>query len=297
MKNPAHSKKWRLIDVLKEAIAFLRTKGVENPRLHAEQLLSHALKVSRIDLYLRFEQPLGQEERNTFKALLRRRAVHEPLQYIVGEAEFMSLPFKLTPSVMIPRPETEVLVEKAIEEITKAFGAEKEVTCLDIGTGCGNVAISLAHDLNPLRVWAVDVDEESLAVARENAELNGVNDVVHFLKLDAAREDFTQQLDRRFDVVVSNPPYVSEAEYSQLPEEIRRFEPKLALDGGVDGLRFYRTLGNSIPAVLKDSGLVLMEIGADQAEGVMKIFTKIFSWKTQIFRDLAGRDRVLFLSR
>lgn len=282
---------------MKEATAFLRMKGIENSRLNAEQLLSHALKVSRIDLYLRFEQPLGQEERNTFKALLRRRAVHEPLQHIIGEIEFMSLPFKVTPSVMIPRPETEVLVEKATEEITKVFGAEKEVTCLDIGTGCGNVAISLAHDLKQLRVWAVDVDEASLAVARRNAELNGVNNVVHFLKQDATRGDFAQQLDRRFDVVVSNPPYVSESEYCKLPEEIRQFEPKHALDGGVDGLRFYRTLGHSVHAILKDSGLVLMEIGADQAEGVTEIFSKIFSWKTQIFRDLAGRDRVLFLSR
>ena len=288
-------KQWKLLELLNWSAARLCDGGINDARLNAEQLLAHVLSVNRIDLYLDFERPLTAEEIKHFVSLLQRRLEHEPLQYILGYAEFMSLRFRVSPDVLIPRPETEILVENTITRVNKVFGTESEVKCLDIGTGCGNIAISLAYYLKDLRVWAIDISEAALAVAKTNAELNGVANRINFLQLDATKNDFVRQIGHRFDVLVSNPPYISKAEYRTLPPEIQRFEPKIALDGGTDGLRFYRTLRHNITALLKQKSLALIEVGADQAKKVIEIFTNMF--KVRTLQDLAGRERVIIISK
>ena len=288
-------KQWKLLELLNWSAARLCDGGINDARLNAEQLLAHVLSVNRIDLYLDFERPLTAEEIKHFVSLLQRRLEHEPLQYILGYAEFMSLRFRVSPDVLIPRPETEILVENTITRVNKVFGTESEVKCLDIGTGCGNIAISLAYYLKDLRVWAIDISEAALAVAKTNAELNGVANRINFLQLDATKNDFVRQIGHRFDVLVSNPPYISKAEYRTLPPEIQRFEPKIELDGGTDGLRFYRTLRPNITALLKQKSLALIEVGADQAKKVIEIFTNMI--KARTLQDLAGRERVIIISK
>jgi len=285
----------KLIDLLTWATARISEANINEARLNAERLLAHVLSVNRIDLYLDFNRPLLAEEIQHYTSLLQRRLEHEPLQYILGETEFMSLRFKVTPAVLIPRPETEILVENAIAQITRVFGKETKVSCLDIGTGSGNIAISLAYYLKNLRVWAVDISEAALSLAKENAELNGVADRIHFRRLDVTSGDFPQQIERKFDVVVTNPPYMDESEYLTLPPGIRQYEPKLALDGGSDGLQFYRVLASSMKAILTQRGMAFLEIGANQAEYVINIFAEKLHGSNKIFHDLAGLDRVLLI--
>ena len=292
-----NTKIWRLMDVLKQAAIFLKNNKIEDARLNAERLLSHVLGIARMDLYLQFERPLSPDERNAYKILLKRRAAHEPLQYITGETEFMSLSFRVTPDVLIPRPETELLIEKAIEEVNNIFGTEKQIECLDIGTGCGNIAVSLAHYLQRSKIWAVDIHEAALTIARENARQNEVKEAIHFLQIDATQKDFTQKIGKRFDVIVSNLPYISESEFENLVMEIKEFEPKRALDGGKDGLQFYRALSPSINNLMKEPGVALFEIGADQAENIIQIFSENFAGKIQTLQDYAHRDRIIILHK
>ncbi len=287
--------KWLLIDVLKEATRFLESNGITRARGNAEQLLSHVLGLERIGLYLKFEQPLSENERETYKQLLRRRAKQEPLQYLIGSTEFMSLPFRVNPGVLIPRPETEILVEKTIEQIKKKFAQDKTVICLDIGTGSGNIAVSLAHQLENVHVVAVDVDAGILTVAEINARLNSVEDCIEFMHLDILDEKCVRKINQQFDIVISNPPYVSEEEYGQLPEDVREHEPKIALDGGRDGLRFYRRIAQVLPELLEKDGFALFEIGVDQADPVKTIFKGSFLKRIEIIKDLSGRDRIVYL--
>lgn len=295
MNTEIKNSKWLLIDVLKEATRFLESHGITHARGNAEQLLSYVLGSDRIGLYLNFEQPLSENERKIYKQLLRRRTQREPLQYLVGRTEFMSLPFRIKPGVLIPRPETEVLVEKTIGQIEKRFGSDKPISCLDIGTGSGNIAVSLAYQSENIRVIAVDVDQDTLAVAEENADVNGVGDRIEFVLLNIMDEKSIEKIGQRFNIVVSNPPYVSEEDYKKLPEEIRMHEPKIALDGGRDGLRFYRRLAQILPELLEKDGLALFEIGADQTDPVKAIFKESFLKHIEIIQDLAGQDRIICL--
>lgn len=290
-------KKWLLLDVLNEAIHFLKTHRIANARGNAEQLLCHALGLQRIQLYLDFEKPLSARERDVYKQLLRRRAQQEPLQYIIGQAEFMSLPFYVQPGILIPRPETEILVEKAIEQIQERFEPSKTVHCLDIGTGSGNIAVSLATHLKNVHIVAVDVDKEILSVANKNAKINRVQEYIEFILLNIMDENGVEKIGQQFDVVISNPPYVSEDAYKQLPGEIHKYEPKQALYGGEDGLRFYRHMPRILPKLLKREGMTLLEIGADQADRVKAIFSGSFGENIKMFQDLAGRDRVILLQK
>ena len=184
---------WRLLDVLKVATRFLENHAVENPRLNAEVLLSHVLGLNRIDLYLRFEQPLNVEERQKFKAMLHRRVSGEPLQHITSKAEFFSLPFFVSKDVLIPRPETELLVQTTIQTIKKKW-PESLVRCLDIGTGSGNIAIALAKNLPHVNLTAVDVSEQAIAIAKRNGENNGVADKIHFQIADVLQSDFLKEV-------------------------------------------------------------------------------------------------------
>ena len=284
---------WLLIEVLKQATVYLESKGIENARLNAERLMGHVLQLPRMELYLRFDQPLGQRERDAYKNLLRRRAAHEPIQYILGSTEFMSLSFKVTPQVLIPRPETEVLVEKALSEIPRAFGSDRPISCLDVGTGCGNIAVSIATYLKNVSVTAIDRSEPAIEIATENAQDHDVLDRIEYKALDVFEPNVIENLGGQFDVLVSNPPYVTSSEYINLPMEIREYEPKHALEAGSEGTLFYQRFAQLIPSLLKRPGLVILEIGENQADIVRNMLTFDIIDEIHVCQDLTGRDRIV----
>jgi release factor glutamine methyltransferase len=275
--------------VLKEAGLFLGRGGIENPRLNAERLLASVLKLDRVGLYLQFDKPLSPAERESFKALLKRRATHEPLQYIIGETEFMSLPFAVTRDVLIPRPETEILVEKVLES-SKTRGA---VRILDIGTGSGCIAVSLAKMLPESSIDAADVAQSALQLAKFNAERNGAADRMRFIEADVRAENFSDFVHPPYDAVVSNPPYVSLAEWPNLPKDVRDFEPRAALCDEKDGLAFYRVIAPKVASLLSPGGKLFVEIGFGQKDPVFDILRSAGFSGVEAYPDLNGIDRVV----
>ena len=280
---------WSLMDVLKEATIFLAADHLENPRLDAERLLGHVLGLPRIELYLRFEQPLTPEEREKFKQVLHRRAAHEPLQHIIGETEFMSLPFKVSPVIMIPRPETETLVEKIIE----TGGGREQMRVLDIGTGCGNITVSLAKYLPNAEIHGVDINQNILAIAQENGRINEVEHRISWILADVKSPTFAHDVKPPYEVIVSNPPYVSKEEWTSLPREIREFEPRSAICDESDGLTFYQEIARKGISLLKKNGQIFYEVGYQQGESVCRILLESGYHEVGILPDLNGIDRVV----
>ncbi len=279
---------WRLMDVIKEATVFLESKGIEDARLNAERLLAHVLGISRVDLYLQFDQPLKLEERNTYKTFLRRRAENEPLQYIIGETEFMSLPFRVTPDVLIPRPETEILVEQILEARMDCPSTH----ILDIGVGSGCISVSLANYLEGAHITGVDINPDILAVAQQNAENNNVADKIEFHVGDVSK-GLDTLINQKMDIIVSNPPYVSQMEWNDLPTDVREFEPKHALDGGNDGLKFYRIIAAESKKLLKVDGAVFLEVGYNQSDAVKSILIREGFPTITAVEDLNNTPRVI----
>ncbi len=285
---------WTLLELLKEATGYLAQKGIPGPRLDAEILLAHALRCQRIELYLRHDQPLGSEELDRFRELIRRRSRREPVAYITGTKEFWSLPIRVTPQVLIPRPETELLVEVALGE-GRAFAASLSgpVRVLEIGTGSGAVAIALAREGGDgFHLVATDRSGGALEVARANARELGVDHRIEFLEgdllgpLDSQREPFS--------MIVSNPPYVPSREIPNLPPELREYEPSEALDGGNDGLDIIRRLLAEAGGRIANGGCLLLEVGAGQRPSIEEILEETPSWRHwRWHQDLAGTDRVL----
>ncbi len=286
---------WTIISLLQKSVSFLQEKHFRQPRLAAELLLAFALNLRRIDLYLQFDRPLTEEEVSRYRTLLQRRLLHEPLQYIIGETEFMSLPFYVGPGVLIPRPETEILVEKALQYCKERMGSENEIRVLDVGTGSGNIAISLLRYNERCHAVGIDVSEKALDYAKRNADRHHVSDRIEFLQHDV-REEIPRPWKGVFDLVVANPPYIRSQEYDLLDEEIKRYEPKEALWGGDDGMEYYRLLSQKLPPLLRSGGHIFLEIGADMGEAVKKIFNQNYFHDIQIIPDLAGKDRILSLS-
>ncbi len=287
---------YRILDILKLSSDYLAKKGIENARLNAELLLGNVLKLNRVQLYLNFERPLAPEELEAYRQLLRRRAAHEPIQYILGETEFFSLKFKLNRSTLIPRPETELLVDTVIEQCRIRYITKDLISICDIGTGCGNIAIALAKHLPNSQVMAIDTHPEAIKIAEQNAAAHEVGDRIKFIQYDILSQD--QKIAGGFDVVVSNPPYISRQEFDQLPNEVKNFEPRIALAGGEDGLDFYRKIAKLAPSLLLASGFVAVEIGATQFDAVFELFstTKIFQ-SIELIRDLNGLPRVVLAKR
>jgi release factor glutamine methyltransferase len=277
-----NQEKWDVLKILTWTKGYLAEKGVENPRLEAEWMLCEALSLDRVGLYLNFDKPLTDTELAAYRGMVGRRGKREPLQYILGSQEFMGLDFQVSPAVLIPRHDTEVLVSEAV----KRGAAAKSI--LDIGTGSGCVAISLARALPEAEVSSVDVSGEALAVARDNAERNGA--IVQFFQ-GSLFEPFSG---RRFDMIVSNPPYIPAAELATLQQEVRGFEPMGALDGGADGLDFYRDITNQAPDYLNPGGWLLFEVGAGQAPQVLELLgVDGFAKDNFVEIDPAGIERVV----
>lgn len=280
--------------LLKKSTTFFEEMGVDEAKRSAEYLLAHAMGQTRLQLYLRFDQPVADDELARFRELVRRRLQHEPVQYIVGSTEFFGMEFAVSPAVLIPRPETEHLVEAVIDRVRTGTGAEEkesDLRILDIGTGSGIIAIVLAAQLARAHVTAVDVSEEALAVARENAASNNVADRIDFRQLDILAPRL-EGIGGPFDVIVSNPPYVAGSDMSELQPEILGFEPTAALTDGADGLTFYRRIAELLPQLLVPNGLLAVEIGYGQSPAVMKTFSSRLRG-VEVVKDYSGVERVV----
>ncbi len=321
MSSTHTASSYSIIDAINKASSYLASHQIKSPRLHAELLLGHIVKCSRIDLYMKFDQPLVSTELDAYRILLKRHSEGEPVQYIVGATEFYSLPFEVTPAVLIPRPETEILVDLAddylsslahgpaevvgepfeqLDLIDSSVKIEKKVggNVLDIGVGSGVIALTLAY-LNPwISVFGTEISPEAVTVAKRNRESLELTDRVQFLEGSCCTPLQGKGFEHSFDLIVSNPPYIRTTEISNLPEEISKFEPILALDGGDDGLKWYRQLALESRSYLAIGARLMVEIGANQANGVIKIlkaegvFTDI-----AVKKDYNGLDRVISAKR
>jgi len=284
------------MDALRAGQRLLQSRAPESARLECEMLLSHILGCQRHQLYVRGNEPLPREQLSAFRSMLDRRRKGEPIQYILGSREFMGLPFHVDDRVLIPRWETEILVEWLLNHWKSGPGS---VHILDLGTGSGAIAVSLAFYLPASRVTAVDIREEALLAARENAEQNGVADRIRFLQGDlfCALEDSGGR--ERFDGIVSNPPYIPTGEIGGLMTEVRDYEPRIALDGGEDGLGYYRRIARAASPFLNQDGLVAVEMGYGQSPQVQDIFLQTGNYTFgEIRKDLAGTERMaIFLKR
>ncbi len=274
---------------------YLAAKGVDRARLEGEHLLAHALGLKRLDLYLQYDRPLTPEELDGFRPLVKRRARREPLQYIVGSQPFRELDLLVDGRVLIPRPETEVLVEEVLGWARGRAPEGGDLDALDLGTGSGAIALSLAVEGPFRRVVATDRSVAALDVAALNRAAAGLDERVD-LREGADFEPLTE--DERFDVVVSNPPYVAERERPGLQPEVLEWEPEGALFAGPDGLDVIRRIVAGAPARLRDGGLLALEIGAGQAGAVEGLLGGMEGWDSVTVRaDLAGRERVVLAER
>lgn len=292
---PSDNSSWTVLQVLQWTTAFFDSHRLDSPRLSAELLLAHALGLSRLDLYLRFDQPLLPEELARYRELIKRRAGREPDAYITGTKAFWTLSLAVTPAVLIPRPDTECLVESALAVLS---GAETPSAprIWETATGSGAVILSLAREWPAGRFWASDISPAALRVAQENAWRHELAERIHFFAADW----FTalRPAAPGFDLVVVNPPYVVSAEMARLAPEIHAFEPRLALDGGADGLLHIRLILQTAPAMLRPGGWLLMEIGWDQKAPVAALAEATGQYASMNFvRDLAGHDRVVRLRK
>jgi release factor glutamine methyltransferase len=269
------------------AVEELTRAGVRSAVLAADLLLGFTLGWDRVRIISHAEQPVGEDRWDQFRNLVARHASGEPLHYLTGEREFYGLLFRVTPAVLIPRPETEILVEKATELIRSHSSPARFV---DVGTGSGCIAVSIAHSVPSSTGWAVDISNDALEIAHENAVRHGVVDRIQFIRSDLL-ECFLPE--PRFDFVLSNPPYVPLSECDNLPLDVRDFEPHLALFGGESGLEIYSHLIPAVPSLLVPGGYFLVESGAGQAEQIRKLVEQAGLFVEIILNDLQGIPRCL----
>lgn len=276
---------WTIKRLLDWCVNYFTQKQISSPRLDAELLLAHTLGIQRLDLYLKFDQPVSPQELQVFKSLLKRRGEDEPAAYILGFKEFWSKKFLVTPDVLIPRPDTEILIEVILQENTQHHFSQ----AIEIGVGSGAISIILATEIESLHITGIDISPTAIAIAKQNAECHHTNERVLFIQEDFF--NFVPQ--QKFDLIVSNPPYVTKKEMQKLPNTVKKYEPSLALDGGEDGLNFYRKIGPFSFEFLTDNGCVFLEIGETQAEQVVNILKNAGLTDIRVKKDYAGQDRVV----
>ena len=275
-----------ILEVIQRSTDFLTKKGVASPRLQVELLIAHLLKMPRMQIYLNFERVLKEPELQTLREMVQRRGNREPLQYIIGTVPFCSWDLIVTPAVLIPRPETEILAERGWQFLSTLN--PQPSTALDFGTGSGCLAIALALKNPTTEVHASDASEEALNIAKQNAAKHNAN--IHFHKGDGFA---ALPAGLRFDLIISNPPYISSAEIETLEPEVKDHEPCSALDGGADGLDFYRLLAAQAKDWLKPTGKILLEFGDGQADQISKIFLSQHFVVESIESDYSQRPRIL----
>ncbi|MBB4635856.1 peptide chain release factor N(5)-glutamine methyltransferase [Longimicrobium terrae] len=287
-------RRWTVVEMIKSTAEYLAGKNFHNPRLNAELLLAGMLGLKRLDLYLQHDRPLTPEELDEFRSRLRRRARREPLQYIDGTAAFRDLVLHVDGRVLIPRPETEVLVQHVLDWAAKRAGEERALSAVDLGTGSGAIALALATEGPFRRVVATDVDRDTLRAARDNHGRTAPESPVEFRPGDLWRAVG----DERFDVVVSNPPYIGEDERAAMDTEVVDWEPAGALFAGPDGLRVIRPLVAGAADHLEEGGLLALEMGAAQGAAVCRLIEQTNAFgPARVLPDLAGRDRVVLAER
>ena len=282
---------WTIKKLLEWTTNYFHSHDIDSPRATAEILLAHVLDLQRIDLYLRYDQPLIEEELTCFKALIRRRVLREPVAYILGQREFWSMKLSVSQDVLIPRPETECLVEQALA-VLSADDATGDRRILELGTGSGAIILALLSRMGPGIGFATDISIRALQMAKKNACLHGLADAVHFVCADWTQP--IKALGGSFDMIVTNPPYIQTQQIQRLQPEIHRYEPRLALDGGDDGLKCLRRIIFEAHIFLKSGGVLMMEIGHDQRQPLEKIVMTSNHYESPVFHtDYCGYDRVL----
>jgi release factor glutamine methyltransferase len=284
-----------IAEAIYQAAQKLSALGIPNARLDAEVLLSYILGKDRAWLITHGKEALEREGQNLFEDALDRRSRREPLQYIIGRQEFWGLEFIVTPDVLIPRPETELLVETAVKILK---GNSTRAAIADLCTGSGCIAISLAKELPDARIFATDTSARALVVARENARTNGVADRIRFFEGDLLHPFEELDLQARLDVITANPPYIRAGDLPMLQAEVRDYEPQVALIAGPDGTEIQKEIIENAPAFLKKQGALIMEMGLGQAETLTRMAAAAGGYgKPEILKDLAGIDRVIVTRR
>lgn len=286
---PANLTVRELIRVTSE---YLAGKDVDSAKLNTERLLADVLGLSRIELFMQFDRPVLGRELEKFRGVVKRRAAGEPLQQILGETEFYSRVFKVEPGVFVPRPETERLVEIAVQLLTPEDQGLVAPVAVEIGCGTGIVGVSLALELPRLTLYASDIDPRAVNLSGRNAHMLGAEARVHLYQGNRF-DPLPRHLRGQVDLLVSNPPYIRRAELDGLPRDVKDHDPQTALDGGADGLDFYRGLAAGMGAWLRPGGQVAVEIGDDQGGDVSEILAASGGHDLQIFQDYTDRDRVV----
>jgi release factor glutamine methyltransferase len=282
--------------VLRWGIAYLQARGIDSARLDAEVLLAHCLGCERTVLYRERSYALTTDQETRFQASVRRRGAHEPIAYLTGVREFWSLPFTVQAGVLIPRPDTEWVVEAALRYAPRFLRCRSPCRMLDVGTGSGNIAIAVAASLAAVEVTGIDISSQALALAQRNAQSCQVVERVQYLC-----GDLLSPLHPRracFDLILSNPPYIATEEWPTLPTTVRCYEPREALDGGSDGLWFYRRLLAEGPSYLAVNGLIIVEVGYRQAGEVSRLLQQSQQWELlETVKDYGGNERVVVAQR
>jgi release factor glutamine methyltransferase len=276
-----------VLEVIKLSTEYLQKKGVESPRANAEILLAEILKCKRLELYLSFDKPLAENEVQIYREVIRKRGLRIPLQYIVGNVEFYGLKLIVNEQVLIPRPETELLVEKIINESDKSANLK----ILDIGSGSGNISLSISKNLQNSKVIGIDLSERALEVAKLNAELNTLQERVEFRLFDIMKDDLNSL--GKYDLIVSNPPYVSENDYQNLEPELKNYEPKIALSDNSNGVSFYKRIIEVSDQILNKPGKIYFELGMGQSKQVQNLFEQKWFSNITVTKDYSGIDRII----
>ena len=272
------------MEVLQKTKAFFESKGIDNARLEAELIFSHVLDCPRLELYLQFERPLEQEIVDQLRGLVMRRSNREPLQYVLGEAPFRELTLKVDSRVLIPRPETELLIDYIVEHSTRA-----PESILDLGTGSGAIALALAQEIPGVSVCAVDQSAESLALAKENAQQCGLADRVSFLE-----SNWFSKVEGTFDLIASNPPYLTECEWDEAQPEVKHFEPKGALTAENEGFLDLETIMHKAYSCLNKPGMLALETGIEHHQRLEQLAREVGYARTLSLKDDSGRNRFFF---
>ncbi len=273
------------LQILSQSIEYIENNGIENPKLEAEHIFSHVLKTNRLTLTLDFTRKITEEEKKLIKEMIIKRAKDKkPLQYILGEEEFFGYKFKVDERVLIPRPETELLVEQCIKEMSEV----KTPFILDIGVGSGAISVTLGREIPEAKVLGVDISEDALDVANNNKELNQAKNV-KFIKSNV----FQNVSYKAFDMIVSNPPYIPEREYGDLMQEVKKYEPKLALTAEDEGFYFYKLISREAGNYLKSGGVLAFEVGHDQAQKVKDMMEDNKFENVVIMRDYHQIERIV----
>jgi len=288
LQNSKKEKIWRLIDILNWGEKYFKEKYFDNPRIEIEVLLQHIIGCKKIDLYLQFENTVTPENLIILRGLIKRRVNREPIQYIIGSSEFYGRKFFVNKDVFIPRPETEKLIDVSIDFLSK----KENPIILDVGTGSGCIGITIALEIPFSSVISIDISNSALSIAKKNADMYGLKNI-QFINLDILSQD----INHTADMLISNPPYISQEEIPGLMIDVKDYEPMAALTDNSDGLEFYRKFSNIIPQVIKKNGEIILEVGRGaHLERVKEIFSKAGYDNIESVRDLNKDNRVLVIN-